>query len=564
MKITDYIVKFLVEKNVTDIFGYPGGVICHLMDSVTKYTEIESHINYNEQASALAACGYAQATNNIGVAFSTSGPGATNLVTGIANAWFDSIPVIFITGQVDTYALKGDLNIRQRGFQETDIVGMTKGITKYAVTIDCPEKIKYYLERAYREAKENRPGPVVLDIPADVQRADVDIDMLEEEGIPQKEVDKNLIKNTLLSELTKSHRPLLLLGQGIKQSGNQEVVEAIIKKWNIPTVTSMPAFDLLDDTNKNKIGFIGVNGHRYANFAIGKSDLIITLGTRLDLKQTGARRGKYALNARLIRVDADENELAYRVREDELQINADIKTVLEVMLSIDFDTDPAWRKTLIEIKDTLYTYDYECSHRMIGKMSDYAKAGWGIAIDVGQMQPHVAQAFKITTKQSAYMSSGLGTMGYSLPAAIGIYYALRKPVISFNGDGGIQMNIQEFQFLKREKLPINIVIMNNHALGMIRQFQEKNFDENYMHTTSASGYTTPDFSKVAYAYDIKFKKIENIQEIKEGIFETTQPCVIEIKLEENTYLNPNQGNTDYIQDQMPLIERDVYEKIMSL
>ena len=217
MKVTDYIIEFLISKQVTDIFGYPGGVICHLIDSATKYQgRINAHINYHEQAAAFAACGYAQESNKIGVAYTTSGPGATNLMTGIANAFFDSTPTMFLTGQVDTYGLKGDLPIRQRGFQETDVISMVKDITKYAVRIDDPKDIQFEMEKAYHIATSGNPGPVVLDLPADVQRADVDIETLQK-FVPQSETKNAGQTLEVLKEMLKSaKRPCFLIGNGIK------------------------------------------------------------------------------------------------------------------------------------------------------------------------------------------------------------------------------------------------------------------------------------------------------------------------------------------------------------
>lgn len=246
MKVTDYIVEFLISKEISDVFGYPGGVICHFIDSLTKYPEIHGHINYNEQGSSFAACGYAQETGNIGVAFATSGPGATNLVTGIANAYFDSTPTMFLTGQVDTYGLKGNIPIRQRGFQETDVVSIVSPITKYAVRVDDPSQIRYHLEKAYYLATNGNPGPVLLDIPADVQRADVDEMTLQRFDAKEEDLSKNFdyiaALSTIKYALLKAKRPCLIVGNGVKQAGLRKQVKELIEKLNIPTVFSMPAF----------------------------------------------------------------------------------------------------------------------------------------------------------------------------------------------------------------------------------------------------------------------------------------------------------------------------------
>jgi len=251
MKTTDYVIQYLIEKGVTDLFGYPGGVICHFLDSAYKFRDqIRTHTHYHEQAAAFAACGYAQETGKAGVAFSTSGPGATNLVTGIANAYFDSIPTIFFTGQVDTYAAKGSLPVRQRGFQETDIVDIVHSITKYAIRVDDAQELPKILDKAYTLAVSGRPGPVLLDLPADVQRADLAVKCGETVQAPwEKEqlppCDMNKTAEDIFTSLSNAMRPCLLLGNGVKQAGCKTLIRSFVNKLGIPVVSSMPAFDIL-------------------------------------------------------------------------------------------------------------------------------------------------------------------------------------------------------------------------------------------------------------------------------------------------------------------------------
>jgi len=573
VKATDYIIDFLSSKGITDMFGYPGGVICHLMDSASKYSDsIKAHTNYHEQGAAFAACGYAQSSKKPGVAYATSGPGATNLVTGIANAYFDSVPAIFITGQVDTYAVKGDLNIRQRGFQETDIVSIVKSVTKYCVYVENPEKLRYYIEKAYWMATNGRPGPVLLDIPADVQRSEIQVE--EQLGFfPDKE---KLITNIesvsgeterIVKALQKSKRPCFLIGSGIKQSGQEFIFRKIAEKLNIPVVSSMPAFDLLPYKHKLNFGFVGANGHRYANFVLGKSDLVITLGSRLDLKQVGNNRSLFASNARLIRIDVDAGELTYKVRDDEEQIVADLKNLIpDLALDVKFvGTDyDEWVDICEIIRDKLKGIDEEIYHKLIAEVSERVPENVGITADVGHHEVWVAQSYRVKENQSVYISGGLGSMGYSLPAAIGIYYGSKLPVICFNGDGGLQMNIQELQFIRRENLPIKVIVINNYALGMIRHFQEKNFNANYVQTTNDSGYTAPDFSKIAAAYELDYYRVERIEDVENIDFCSTEPALIEICVPINTYLVPNFGYKGPLHDQDPPINRELYDYIMSL
>lgn len=569
MKVTDYIVEFIISKGVTDIFGYPGGVICHFIDSTTKYNgKLKTHINYHEQASAFAACGYAQETGRIGVAYVTSGPGATNLVTGIANAYFDSTPVMFLTGQVDTYGLKGKLPIRQRGFQETDVVSIVESISKYAVRVDDPAKIRYELEKAYDIAMSGNPGPVVIDLPADVQRAMADKNTLE--GFkPEKKVhltEDNI--NMIIEEINNSERPCFLVGNGVKQAGMVQELIKIIDTIRIPTVFSMPAFDILPYDNVCNFGFIGANGHRYGNFVVGKSDLIITIGSRLDLKQVGNNRNDFASDARIIRIDIDENSFEYPVHNDEIPICADIKYLIPGLLSNIDKIKPIakeWMRVCCAIKHELEGYDDEDYTKLICLLGKKIPENFGITADVGQSEVWIAQQLHVKQNQTVHMSAGHGAMGYSLPAAIGTYYGKRKPVISFNGDGGIQMNIQELQYLSREKIPVHVVILNNNSLGMIRGFQEANFEKNYSQTVEGRGYSAPDFAKIAEAYKLQYININTEKEImKFDTIDINLPSIIEVQLPDETSLNPNFGRTGLIQDQRPYLDRSLFEKLMKM
>ncbi len=571
MKVSDYIVEFLIEKGITDVFGYPGGMVTHLMDSLKKYdNKISSHVNYHEQASSFCACGYAQVKNKPGVAFATSGPGATNLLTGIANAYFDSIPTIFLTGQVNTYESKGKMKMRQKGFQETDIIKIANPITKYSKYIDKPEDIKYELEKAYYISMSGRKGPVVLDIPMNIFRADVDINNLRK--YEQEELDENLKKediNLILSELLKAKKPLIIAGNGINLASlNKEFKEAI-NKLGIPVVTSMISIDLQNYNSKYNFGFIGAYGHRYANFLIEKCDLLLTIGTRLDCRQTGANKEYFARNAKIIRIDIDKTELDNKVKEDEIQIVADISEIIKEILTDDrFELKgkyDEWIEKCEEIKNQLYKIDNEEGNKIIDKLSDIINEDLVITTDVGQNQVWISQSFKVKDNQRILFSGGHGSMGYSLPCAIGAYYAKKNNIICFSGDGGLQMNIQELQFIKREKLPIKIIVLNNKSLGMIRHFQEMYFDSCYTQTIEKMGYETPDFCKIAQAYGIKSLNIDNIDkqlDIVKQELENSEPILIQINMNTKTYIYPKLAVNKPIYDQEPKLDRDLINKLL--
>lgn len=569
MKVSDYIVKFLADKGVTDVFGYPGGMVTHLMESFSAGREqIQAHVNYHEQAAAFAACGYAQAKGAPGVAYATSGPGATNLITGIANAWFDSIPAIFITGQVNTFEAKGKLPVRQCGFQETDILSMVKNITKYCVYVEKKQDIRYELEKAWYFAEEGRKGPVLLDIPMNIQRSDVNPKELK--GYRSQEAIKvNLDEDVdrFQKILQKAEKPVLLIGSGVKTAKVKEQIIDFIERWNIPVVSSMLAFDVIGRDHPNYFGFIGAYGDRTANFIIAKSDLIISLGARLDIRQVGAKAENFGRGAGLIRVDIDKGELSRRIKEDEWDIQCDLRVFLDrekVKNCNSFNSMDEWLSVCRTIKTKLAGLDDRRPNKLIHIFSKRLAENISITTDVGQNQVWIAQSFASKKGQEVFFSGGHGAMGYSLPAAIGVYYGSKKPVVSFNGDGGIQMNIQELQFVVREKLPILIVILNNSSLGMIRHFQEMYFQSNYYQTMSSGGYTVPDFAKIAQAYGIEYCCINDEEDIKKWEWNMKGPKIVEVCLENNTYVFPKLEYGRPNQDQEPLLDRKLYDELMKL
>ncbi len=573
MKISDYIVSFLIERGISDVFGYPGGMVTHLMDSFNKYKEsISIHLNYHEQGAAFSACGYAQVSNKSGVAYATSGPGATNLVTGIANAYFDSIPCIFITGQVNTYEAKGNLPIRQKGFQETDIVSIVKSITKYAVKIENERDIKYELEKAFYLSSNGRKGPVLIDIPMNIQRADVileDLRCYEENKSKLDNFDYNDMKSTMLKMLKSSKKPVILAGNGINIANVVKNFRKLVNLAGIPVVTSMIGRDVLPSNTKNNYGFIGAYGHRCANFIISNSDLIISLGSRIDCRQTGNNLKIFAEKAKLLRVDVDNFELTNRIKADEISILADLEKMIPMLNANEFKLKANYKKWIdacTKIKKELKDIDSQYENSVVKEFSSIVPDGSIITTDVGQNQVWIAQSFVIKNNQRMLFSGGHGAMGYSLPCAIGAYYGSRKSVISFNGDGGLQMNIQELQFIARENIPVKVILLNNKSLGMIRHFQEMYLDFNFVQTKKERGYTTPDFQKIAKAYGLPYIKINSIEEISKCVnaLADENPCFIEICLTDTTYLYPKLAINKPIYDQDPALDREMFNRLIKI
>lgn len=570
MKLSDYIVSFLIEKEITDVFGYPGGMVTHLMDSFEKYkSSIAAHVNYHEQASAFCACGYGQVSNKPGIAYATSGPGATNLITGIANAYFDSTPCIFITGQVNTYEAKNELEVRQKGFQETDIVSIVKPITKYAVQIKAAEDIRYELEKAFQISIDGRSGPVLIDIPMNIQRAEVNPESLKQYVHDKEGKQQNNAKDIILKALYDAKKPVILGGHGVTSSGLIREFRTFIELVGAPVVTSMTGKEIIPTDNEQNFGFIGAYGDRCANFIISNCDLIISIGSRMDCRQTGNNLDIFSTRAKIIRIDADEQEVKHKIKPDEIGIIADLRNLLPQLLGSEFktrDKNVNWLNSCRKIKEKLKNVDRQDETEMLRKLSVLIPKDAVITTDVGQNQVWVAQAFNIKEEQRVLFSGGHGAMGYSLPAAIGAYYASNKNVICFNGDGGLQMNIQELQFIARENIPIKIVLLNNSSLGMIRHFQEMYFESKFVQTKQEYGYTVPKFEAIARAYELDYLKVESLQDIDncKELIENDKPCFIEICLNDTTYVFPKLAMDRPIFDQDPLLERELFDELMEI
>lgn len=570
MKVSDYIVQFLIEKGITDAFGYPGGSVTNLMDSFHKKEElISAHVVYHEQAAAFAACAYAEITGLPGIAYATGGPGATNLITGIGHSYYDSIPVIFFTGNVNTYEAKGNRHLRQRAFQESDIISVVRPLTKFCAYVSKAEDICYYLEKAYSIAMDGRRGPVLLDLPMDVQRAQIDEGLLlgYEDSQNQTYDRKDAFAEKLEELLSESKSPCIILGNGVKSAHGIELAGKAIANLKIPYVTSMISFDVLAD-NPYYYGFLGTYGMREANFVAAKSDLVISLGSRMDIRQVGAIRENFAKDAVIVRVDIDAEELKYKVHDDEYSFCLTAEDALTVMAELKTDQKHShWLSVCRQIREKLIGYDDSLPNEYIRRISNLIPENSVIATDVGQNQVWVSQSFKIKKGQRVLFSGGMGAMGYALPAAIGAYYGSRgEKAICICGDGGLQMNIQELQYLAREKIPVKIIVLNNNALGMIRHFQEMYFDSCYYQTNPSGGFSSPDFDGIAKAYGLNHAIISSPEDVEKfrGLILDDFPALIEIRIFEDTYVLPKLEFGKPNQDQWPQLNRELYQRLDNL
>ena len=580
MKLSDYIVAFLQKKGVRHFFGYQGTMIAHLVDSIERNPLTENHSCYNEQGAAFAACGYAQAKEECACAYATSGPGAVNLLSGVADAYYDSLPVIFFTGQLNTYEYSGIKGLRQQGFQETDIVAMAGSITKYAVQIRKSEDIVKELNKAYHIANTGRKGPVLIDLPMDMQRSEVanPVYDMEFEECHTDPAQAEAAADVILEALEQSVRPVIMLGHGVDSAESQQALLRFARERQIPVITSVLAKSVLSYDHPLNFGCIGgAYGHRYANMiANAKSDLILCFGISMCTRQIGTKVHEFAKNARIIRVDIDPYNLKRDIHEEgvnEVKLQAETGAVIRCLSEKGSSVKKEfgdWLEVCREIKENLQAVDDQTTerytNRMIADPSDMLQDTSAIAVDVGQHMVWSYQSFKNREGQKLLFSGGHGAMGYGLPAAIGAYYATGRPVVCICGDGAFQMNIQELEWVKRENLPVKMLIMNNEALGMIRHLQRDYFDCLFAGTTDGCGFASCNFSKVADAYGIPSKRMwcDEVKETAPEFLEKEGPGLLEIMLEHGTYAYPKTCLGEPIHNQQPYAPKEVYEKLMSL
>lgn len=515
MNVAEYIANFLIEKKVRHVFGFQGGAILKIIDEIVATGKIEYVQNYHEQASAFCADAYSRVTGNLGVALATSGPGATNLVTGIANAYLDSIPTLFITGQDYAANITNGSGARQNGFQDLDIVSIAKSITKYAVMITDENRIRLELEKAYWLAKNGRPGSVLLDIPIDIQFKEVDPQKLE--GFrPENEIDEEIEMSGVIELIKNAKRPVVLVGGGVRISNAQDEVREFITQTNIPVVSTLNGLDVVEGS----YGFAGLHGNTFSNMAIQNADLLLAFGVRFGQRQVGKTLGSYT-QARVVHVDIDEKELQ-RIFPDEISIKADLQKFLSNLNreinKEDLPDHETWHKTInkwvIRYRANAYLNKEGVDPvRAVEAISNFFTPQSIVTSDVGQNQMWVAQAFKVKTGQRLLNSCGLGSMGYSLPAAIGAKIAdPEKQVIAFTGDGGLQMNLQEFMLIGKRQLGIKCIVFNNNTLGMMREVQARYYNAHY-YGANVNDFACVDLEKLSEVYNIGYMKIGKLGDI---------------------------------------------------
>jgi acetolactate synthase-1/2/3 large subunit len=582
MKLSDYVAKFLASKGVDKAFVLTGGCILHCIDSVAKTEGIQYIPVQNEQAGAMAADGYARVSGKLGLAMVTSGPGATNLLTGVCCSYYDSIPVMLITGQVPSGQLKRDSLSRQIGFQETDVVSIFKPVTKYAVLIDDPKKIRYELEKAYHIAFEGRPGPVVLDICDDIQRAEIDPEKLPTfTGGDVKAKDSSSKLNQLLEMIDSANRPVFIVGGAVRSANISNKVEEFLNKIKIPYTLTWGAMDTLSHESKFFVGGFGVTSGRPGNFAVQNADLLIAFGTRLDTHEVGTNIKSFGRAARKVVIDIDQSELDKYEKMGlyvDLLINDDVRNIIDFLLlniSRQWMDSENWLTYIAEWKQKypVCLPRYSLQERYVNpyvfmeSLSKVVNTDAIIVSDCGSNLIWTMQGFKLKNGQRLISAFNHSPMGYSLPASIGTYFAApKKENICIIGDGGMQINVQELATIEKYNINIKIFILNNHGHGIIQGTQDNWLQSRY-HASNPSegGLPDPDFVKISKAYGIPAHEISehlNLEDELRNIMNLEGPFVCVVHMQSGSQIAPKLLFGKPIEDSDPLLPRDEFEKNM--
>ena len=540
IKLSDYVMRFVADQGVRDVFMLPGGGCMHLVESLGSQPRLRFVCNLHEQACAVAADAYAQYTNRLGVALVTTGPGGTNAITGVAGSWLDSIPCLILSGQVKRADLAAGKGVRQMGFQEISVTELVRPITKYAAVVMEPESIRYHLEKAVFLAGSGRPGPVWLDIPLDVQAAMIDEAALagfdaDREGLRPAPADKGLPGQVqrVIERLNRAERPVILAGNGIRLAdGLAEFAEAM-QLLQVPVLTTWKAIDFLAEDDPLYAGRPGAIGQRGANFTLQNADFLLAIGARLDHGQTGYNHPNFARGAAKVLVDIDVAEIDKMAMPVAEKVVADARCFLRELLSqrgqVKAGRHEAWLRRCKEWQRQYPLLPPENWQRtdavdlyVLVELLSQAMTPGDLLIpgSSGQCSELTMQAFKVKRGQRIFNTEGLGPMGFGLPAAIGGCVASGgKRTVCLDGDGGVQMNIQELETLHRLQLPVKLFILNNQGYGSIRGSQNNYFQGHYVASDDSSGLTLPDMCKVAAAYGLPTCRVTGHDGLAEKIRE---------------------------------------------
>jgi acetolactate synthase-1/2/3 large subunit len=584
MKLSDYVADFLARQGIKHVFAITGGASIHLIHSIAEHPDIDFICPQHEQGGAMAADAYARVTGNLGAAIATSGPGATNLITGICCSWFDSVPVLYITGQVTTFRFKGETGVRQMGFQETEIVKMVEPVTKYATLVTDPRRIRYELEKAVHIAKSGRPGPVLIDIPDDLQRGPLDLADLEG-FVPEPEPagaagDLAREIEACLPLLAAADRPVLVVGWGVRLAGAAGEIRQLADRLGFPILPSWAALDIFPASHPSLVGGFGTHGTRFGNFAVQNADLVLAIGARLSTRETGSPMSSWARGARTIIVDVDPAELnkfEHFGRPLDLPIAADAEDFTTALLArLDgfrgrdlapwLDRVRGWKDRYPVCLPSYHQENAVNPYVFVEALSQAAAADDLLFVDTGCAIAWMMQGFKFKPGQRLFHAFNNTPMGYALPAAIGGSIALgNAPVICVCGDGSLLMNIQELVTAQRHRLPIKLFLINNNGYAMVQQTQEQWFDGAYHATSIEGGLGFPDFLKIAEACEFTTLTIDSNSDMPSVIaraLATEGPVFCDVRIPSSHRVAPQSRFGRPIEDSEPLLPRDEFVENM--
>lgn len=559
----DYIVKVLLDLGVTDVFGIPGGVVLDLLYAFDREKErIVPHLSYHEQAAGFAACGYAQASGRLGVAYATRGPGFTNLLTPIADAYYDSIPSVFITAHTSPCPAK---DMRVMVDQEMDTCEMVRTITKSACRADDITRFAEVFKGLCELASKGRKGPVFVDVSTSILKSEIQVENAVEANKEHRVTDGvNLAADDIERSIREARRPVILVGDGVRQANEVASLRSFAPKAGIPVISSRFSHDFVDDSDLY-YGYVGSHGTRCANFILSKADLVVSLGNRLHFPPESESYGKLLNRMRIIRCEVDEREFIRRI-ENAKNYPVDLSDLLPLLSggTRNYGRHEEWISVCDDMRDSLFGTDRnEVVSKLSFLLSNLSK-DYIVVADVGNNEFWLSRACVESGGHRVLYSKSFGAVGCAIGKAIGAYYATRRPVMCVVGDQGIQMNIQELQYVSQHGLPILIVIINNRVSGMIRD-REKNRGY-FLHTTAESGFLSPRYERIAMAYGVRYLEWEDAEKDKEAFLmtESRSPRVLNIDAREDLELSPRLALGKDCQDMEPALDKELYERLNNL
>ena len=582
MKLSDYVADFLARQGIRHVFAVTGGASIHIIHSLDKHPDIEFVAPHHEQAGAMAADGYARTTGDIGAVVATSGPGATNLLTGICCAWFDSVPVLCLTGQVATFRFRGDSGVRQMGFQETQIVDIMQSVTKYAVQITDTARIRYELEKAVHLARTGRPGPVLVDIPDDLQRAEIDPAALPGFeaacALPPRPSAQDL--DRCIDLLSAARRPVIVPGWGVRLAGAETDVRRLIDRLSVPVCPSWGAMDLIPHDHPNFVGGFGTHGSRYGNFAVQNSDFVLCIGARCSTRETGSPLDSWARGAATVVVDIDAAELRKfpaMGKPLDLPIEADAGAFARDMLArLESNGPPdltdwkariaGWKRAYPACREAYRAEETVNPYVFVEALGACARPDEHFFIDTGCAVAWMMQGCAFREAQRAFHAFNNTPMGYALPAAIGGSLARGGgPVTCVAGDGSVMLNLQELATARRHDLPIRLFVLNNDGYSMVRQTQDQWLSGDYVATSPEGGLGFPDFAKTADAFGIPSLTLDRNADVAETVatvMRATGPILCEVRISHEHRVVPQSRFGRPIEDADPPLPRDEFLRNM--